>query len=395
MQRRNLYFNMLSYIAHAVDTLLTVNEQTGFDQGEMALDFDACFDQLDKHSAQWPEKYSSLIEGVRHFKDLSSLGEDILPEPNIVIGSISDDVRRLHLKPLVLNSLSDHLFVMSSCSFVTEDGTRLADFTSNDARWMGIEYIWAAVTGDAVKTARFFQLLEQRDNLSVVIISMLAIPQGNEQDVFNVYSYAYMLHVNSGMFPIPSALRCSQNISFVAQPPAMIQGMYDQYYDVYNALNDAKHATDLLSRFLKIFQAIELLSYRLKMTKLVNSSSGMRQSAVMQLMANAKAFQEGEEASIKDFFAVVLPNIQGQINTANLTPNCKKFMDEKYGVSFPHISMTNANVAKLVYKLRNSIVHNKATELHFSLNKAGRVQCNSPRYKKSRGYIAICSDKDD
>lgn len=365
MLRENLYFKMLKSIRDAPDCLLTQTEKTDFDTAMGARDFAGCFEQLDHHAL--PDKYKLIAEGVRYYKDINPLNDSIQSETNVVFADINDDVWKLHLKPLAYNSVVQHLYVFTSCSLLKDDGASLIDFPPSPQIWMGIEYIWEAIEDNAGYIQQFYQMVEQKARYRVILISNLVVTAGMVEDVFRIYSFAYMNRVNEGCFDVPDALKPITG-RYVQPTLSMVSNKYEQYFDVYNALNDARHAETLLTQYMHVYQAIELLAYRMKMAKMVNPSSGMKQSPVRQLMAYAKTFKEDEVHSIISLFAKVFSGIESRLNTANLNAKCKTFLDQNYGISFPHTTMNNEHVAKLVYQLRNSIVHNKDTELHFSLN---------------------------
>ena len=75
MLRENLYFKMLGSICDAVDSPLTPQEKADFNTAMGAKDFDGCFEQLDNHAL--PEKYKLIVDGVRYYKDVALLGEQI------------------------------------------------------------------------------------------------------------------------------------------------------------------------------------------------------------------------------------------------------------------------------------------------------------------------------
>ena len=285
MLRENLYFKMLGSICDAVDSPLTPQEKADFNTAMGAKDFDGCFEQLDNHAL--PEKYKLIVDGVRYYKDVSLLGEQIDSESNVVFASFTDDIRKMHLRPMVYNSSAQRFFAFSSCSLLEENSDTFIDLTLDNSVWIGIEYIWNAIADNAADEAAFFQMLDAKDRFKVVFVTNLTIAGLDEEYLFKNYSFAYLCYINENRFNLPQVLS-PVSTRFVSTPLAINANNYDQYYDVYNALNDAKHATNILTQFVHIYQAIELLAYRMKMAKLVNSSSGMKQSAIKQLMAYAK-----------------------------------------------------------------------------------------------------------
>lgn len=365
MQREILYFKMLKSICDAADSPLTPQEKADFNTAMGAHDFDGCFDQLDNHVL--PEKYRLIADSVRFYKDASPMTDQIDTESNVVFADIVDDIWKMHLRPLVYNSWSQHFFVFSSCTLLDESGNNFIDLTSNPGIWIGVEHIWNAIVDNATDVATFYQMVDYKEKFKLVFVSNMMLAGIGEEHLFKNYSYAYLCHINENKFRLPQILET--HISrYVSAPLVINANNYDQYYDVYNALNDAKHATSILTQYVHIYQAIELLAYRMKMAKLVNSTSGMKQSAVRQLMAYAKTFKEDELPSIRALFSKVFQGIENDLDHNLLGPPCKAFLDKNYGITYPLVAIKNEDVAKLVYQLRNSIVHNKDTELHFSYN---------------------------
>ena len=59
----------------------------------------------------------------------------------------------------------------------------------------------------------------------------------------------------------------------------------------------------------------------------------------------------------------LFPNISGVIDKADISPY-DLFLEKEYGIL--NNTHNDKRIAKIVYNLRNSIVHNKSTELHSS-----------------------------
>lgn len=365
MRRQILYFKMLKSIRDAADCPLTVTEKADFDTAVGAYDFDGCFEQLDNHTL--PEKYKLIADGIRYYKDISPLADNIETETNVVFSDITDDIWKMHVRPLIYKSTGQHFFLFTSCSLLEEDSANLIDITAHSNVWIGIEHIWNAIADNAEHISSFNQMIEQKSRYKLIFVTNVALGGVNEEHLFRTYSYAYLCHINESKFQIPQDLMPSMS-RLTATSLTFKANNYEQYFDVYNALNDAKHATNILTQFMHIYQAIELLAYRLKMVKLVNSTSGMKQSAVRQLMSYAKIFKEDEVHSIIRLFATIFVGIENSLDRANLGNPFKSFLEKNYNITYPHNVMSNEHVAKLVYQLRNSIVHNKDTELHFTFN---------------------------
>lgn len=149
---------------------------------------------------------------------------------------------------------------------------------------------------------------------------------------------------------------------------------YLQYYDIYDAVNDWLHATDLLSAFLRMYQIVEYLVYRQQMSDIINIST-IKQSFIRSVKNLNKRFDGNERGTIIEN----IPKIFGSLsaNPINIG-KAEGFVGKYFGMDKSHTraylysgirpnDLTPA-LARFIYDTRCSIVHNKEAEFHISYN---------------------------
>ena len=181
-----------------------------------------------------------------------------------------------------------------------------------------------------------------------------------------MYGYACLCHINDEKFEIPTALKYSPDSPFHSTPIDYVaQVPYVQYFDVYNVMNESKHTQDILARYFRMYQVLEYFVFRVHLVTIANNT--IKNSAfVRQTIKEAHRSPSNEENDFSDTFARLFPAIidAGKLEKTAIDPY-NAFLEKNYGIKSgdQHVAK---KVAKVMYKLRNSIVHNKATELHFS-----------------------------
>lgn len=147
---------------------------------------------------------------------------------------------------------------------------------------------------------------------------------------------------------------------------------YQQYYDIYDVINDWLHSEDILSAFLRIYQIVEFLIYRQQMSEIIKVSN-IKQSFLREVKSLNKKFENSERATIVENIPIVFGTLTA--TTANIDlaePFVKKYYGKnKAGTRAYLYSTLNVNeksiaLAKFIYDTRCSIVHNKEAEFHIS-----------------------------
>lgn len=270
--------------------------------------------------------------------------------------------RKIHLHNLC--SVSSYAMVLTSeCLYEKNKGGTLNDC------WNIVEKIWFHIdTGDLNKNA-FFKFLKNKEKTHYYIFKVTSVAS----DAWRVYSEAYFRKAINETIPIPDELNF---------PDSPIEPMilpdwtspYEQYHDSFNIIADMKRSNDLLTRFLKMYQVLELFTFRLKLVPLAQGQA-TRNSFVSNVRNTVNNLNELD--SLKELFKDVFKDIHktdvkddidppqavsialGQYINGKLTAISKKILDV-------NTISDESTLAKLVYKIRCCIVHSKESEMHFT-----------------------------
>jgi len=189
------------------------------------------------------------------------------------------------------------------------------------------------------------------------------------------YSYIYFCYLNNcKSLELPSDLKYSKNIldsSLVLDNTKI----YEQYFDVYDVINELNRADDLISRFLKLYHILEYLVYRVYLVDIVQRV-GSSKVFVREFISTSESMSKYEGKSFvknfKEIFNSDLTVLSAALRPYSTNP-IKIFLDEKSIVTgFAHNNINR--IATLVYGLRCCIVHNKESDFHLTLS-------NSEEYK--------------
>lgn len=202
----------------------------------------------------------------------------------------------------------------------------------------------------------------------------------DEKKLWDSYAFACLSHANSNKFPLPSELEFQADTKLSSTLVYDKDTEYRQYFDLIHVLAESKYCTDILSRFLNIYQVIEDMCYRRQLCKIANEQ-GLK-AGFLRTASKVLGKKEGEENEIKKGFKDLFPNIENEITAGDMTPY-EPFIKNTYLMSDQH---GVENLAKIFYKLRNSIVHNKHAELHFSFGNISEYKDVIPLIRK---YIEV------
>lgn len=152
---------------------------------------------------------------------------------------------------------------------------------------------------------------------------------------------------------------------------------YTQYEEVLHYLNENNFTENLLERYLKVYQVIENFMLRNHVAKMVNNGTfNLREIRYIvkkidvELDLLIKLFKSIDCISIvsnpisiiKDYFLnIAFPNSTEQ---DNIKVMLNSFQNEL--IKQPQININACTFADITYAIRNSIVHNKETEIHLT-----------------------------
>lgn len=305
-----------------------------------------------KTIAEYPQKYDMDMDEEVNSTYTASLHE---VEP----------CRKIHLHDLC--SVSSNSMILTS-AYLYERGK---DEFLNDL-WKVVENIWFHIeTGGGLNKNDFFNFLKSKDDTRYYVLKAIGV--AIDLDPWRIYSEAYFRKAINETIPIPDELKFTDTSIEPGISPDW-NSPYEQYHDSFNIIADMNRAGDLLTRFLKMYQVLELFTFRLKLVPLAQGQatrnsfiSNVRNTVdnLNELKSLKELFQEVftniQDINVKSFFDPPLahnPKLSSYIKK-NLLPNIKNAL-KVTGAS-------NENqIAELIYKIRCCIVHSKESEMHFT-----------------------------
>ena len=186
---------------------------------------------------------------------------------------------------------------------------------------------------------------------------------------WRLYSYGYLCFVNEDRFERPSELNYTGSNPFMAAIPYNSANKYEQYFDAYNVMSESKYADDVLLRYLRMYQILEYFGYRRILAGMTKGN--IRENGfVRNLISKVGGRSNNELTEIKSGVSDLLPHLAtrppqtGLLVSTDITPQMEAFIKDKLLLSA--YSFCDDQLWNVIYKLRNSIVHNKESEFHFT-----------------------------
>lgn len=244
----------------------------------------------------------------------------------------------------------------------------------DDSLWMSLQSILL----DNHKFGEFLDYVNQ-GNVKGYCIGfnkiLLGYPRGLSLSKISrdeLYSFALSATSNSKM-PQPIHDDLKYDIALLPFNPYVFKYKicYQQYYDILDVINEWLYSKDILTAFLKMYQIVEYIVYRKQMYHVVNVSS-MKQSFLRSMKTTNKNFEDNERVSVIDGVKKLFPGIRP--NVASIS-KAEVFIGEFFGKTKNHnlyLSTTtpaaemDGAIARFIYDMRCSIVHNKEAEFHIT-----------------------------
>lgn len=188
--------------------------------------------------------------------DPDRLEEDIPKIGKLFKLSIVDELQKVHLKRFVYTR--PDLVVLPTSAFFEENGLPV-DFYLRPEVFVAIEEMYN--NADAAQISDIWDHVDILSPNDIFIVC--AEPDLDQGTLWRKYAYACLCHVENNKFDVPFVLQHTVN-SFYSPFIILWQSnvTYEQFFDVYNVLNEAKHAGDFLTIYLKIYQTLEYFAYR-------------------------------------------------------------------------------------------------------------------------------------
>lgn len=241
-----------------------------------------------------------------------------------------------------------------------------------------IELIWAAINSSNEEKDRFWQICNNKECNAFYIITDEVLSSSEEK--WNAYSYGYLLYANAKGYDRNLKLNYPKEKKFSTNLPYNKSNKYCQYYELFDLISESHYYDDILRRYLNMYQIIENMCYRRSLAKI---SHGAKRGFVRHSIAIASKANRNETDEMISGIADLFHGISSEIYANEINPY-KVFLEKEYAIQGGGHS--DKKIAKIIYSIRNSIVHNKSTELHFSFG-------NFDEYKDIIGLISLLIDK--
>lgn len=261
------------------------------------------------------------------------------------------------------------------------------------SNWKVWERIWTVIADDTQGKNEFWEDLLRTNRLTIYINTNE--PNVSDDVEWKMYSYAYLACVNESSFPLPVDIEKSSSSILYPGLVYNSNAKYDQFFDVYDVLNEVKYAPDLLTEFVKIYQVLELLTYRYKFQKLIDSHMRNHYPIVRQIESMTDKFKKSEQEELENFFKDILVGVENKLDPKDasgryptepdyLKTDIVDYLKLNYSINSggDRPTFSNRNIADIVYKIRCGIVHNKETEFHLTYNNIEEYRVIVPLIKK-------------
>lgn len=251
-----------------------------------------------------------------------------------------------------------------------------------------IEQIWTAIHSDPNKKNSFWNLLSETSTKKYILVSNHPLTDKKLQ--WNQFCYAYFLYVNTVALPMDGSLDYDKNLPFINNTglPYVRNKEYSQYFDIYALMSESHYCEDVLSRYLNMYQILENMCYRRYLVELSpkDSSETIGRGFVRRAIAKFSKGLDSENKEIPNGINTIFTNLAG-IFSGDFTKKERNFLNKEYGLGLqvtgsPLPDLNGKTIADIIYQIRNSIVHNKATELHFSFVNVDDYKDIIPMIKK-------------
>lgn len=227
-----------------------------------------------------------------------------------------------------------------------------------------IERIWTSIESNTTHKDNFWNLVRNGgDNKYILVTDESPV---DEESKWRLYCFGYLLYCNSNKFQKPSELGFIPQTSFQTSVSLNPTAKYEQFFDVYDLMNEAHYCDDILSRYLNMYHIIESMCYRRHLAK-ISKGDTKRNAYVRRALKQFGRGSKNESDEIPEGIVKLFPNLETMFPGSDFTPDNKRFLKDEYNIDFT-TNPTKKQIANIIYQLRNSIAHNKATELHFSFS---------------------------
>ncbi len=239
--------------------------------------------------------------------------------------------------------------------------------TSQDYRTL-IDYIATAITnGEDIKVTDLLNHIENLNEDWGILVHKFT----HMHNSLSIYSYVYYKELLQGG-RIELDTRLEYSLSHGATTVFSGTTKYEQYFEVFDIINELNNSIDIITRFLKLYHILEYLVYRAELVQ-IEIKARVNRTFIREIHGFTGKGQSDKEFEVfkKNFKKIFEAEIAaGEFELNPLTPQEGVFLKSYWGIDISPINRFNHtdgnSISTLIYRLRNSIVHNKESEFHIT-----------------------------
>lgn len=352
-------------------------------KSEGVIDEDEYYDIVDEITQS---NFSGLFSNISNLGDYKTLAEHIsswdgVDNPEITVGnnyyatSVAQENKKSY-KEISIYDDTNHFACITS-GILSKLKTHSDTLTIQTS-----ERIWACIYDDQSKRDEFWDML--RTNVADKFLIVSDSLATTDEEKWRLYSFGYLLFSNKMSGERDSALSFNKGKEFSNNITLQPGKKYEQYFEVYELMSESHYCDDVLSRFLNMYQILENMCYRRHLVNLSNGSFSNNKFVRLAITKITKA-SKAENEEVPKGIAELFPSLITELPYTSFLQPHKDFILKEYGISIS-VDLSSKTIAKVIYAIRNSIVHNKATELHFSF-------ANVDEYRDIISLISLIIEK--
>jgi|GEM_PF-6919192 len=205
--------------------------------------------------------------------------------------------------------------------------------------------------------------------------TVIAVYNSTNKDFVNLYSKSYFLYLLKGyktLFP-PDVIHNYRVESSLISSVNSSTKDFTQFFEIYDVIDEYHHANDILVKYLKLYQVIEYLITRTLLVKIQGNSSN--QNLFLREMTSLAKYDDFDKSNFKTVFKTNETDLGNWFmvklsSNATLKATVENILypNESKTIDATNINASYNALLTLIYKLRNTIVHNKESEIHLTIH---------------------------
>ncbi|MDV4102483.1 hypothetical protein CMT19_15695 [Elizabethkingia anophelis] len=234
-----------------------------------------------------------------------------------------------------------------------------------------IRELFLYLSGVSITQADFKTYLDKINNNEKNTVLAIYSSNTSFSKLYTKCYLKYLLTGNKTIFP-SEVMHSFTNDSTTLGLLEASTNDFTQFFEICDVIDEYHHSSDLLVKYLKLYQIIEYFITRAILVKIQENNSN--QNLFLREMTGLSKFDDFD----KNNFNLVFKSNEVDLgnwfmNFLSGNSNSKLMVEKLLYNNTKTIDITKRNncynaLLNTIYKLRNSIVHNKESEVHFTIH---------------------------